>query len=195
MTARLRCTSCGLALTGHFVTLPCGHPHHEACARATPDAPRCECAECGDSHRWAEAWPTYWQDARPDTSDDAIAPAPTRKLLNRHHELQDCAHANAERAAALEAAAERADGLDAQEATVDAELRKARAALAGARERSAKAEVAKGAAKCFRALEDAKGETQIEALLRALVVQHAAAASLPQLAAVQRQLLARLQQQ
>ena len=89
MTARLRCTSCGLALTGHFVTLPCGHPHHEACARATPDAPRCECAECGDSHRWAEAWPTYWQDARPDTSDDAIAPAPTRKLLNRHHELQD----------------------------------------------------------------------------------------------------------
>ena len=42
---------------------------------------------------------------------------------------------------------------------------------------------------------DARPRSEDATLLRALVVQHAAAASLPQLAAVQRQLLARLQQQ
>lgn len=205
--------------TATVITAPCGHAFHEDCAmtcsigRRGLECPEC-CTTCDGSATTAadaaddgKAWRTFLgtssdgcsQATSGAAADEAAAAVGTRppppacwrlvaRIERQGEELERSAKGSRQELAAEQAKVARTAAV---EANLKREIAAVRRELDACRTRSMRHVVATESQACFGALIEAGGEPQVKERLREL--QRAHGRALPELFAVQQQVLSKLQ--
>ena len=202
-----RCVHCGDEARQTFQTAPCGHIYHEECLDAVAGGGHFTCPDCETPATHADCWRTYWEATDSDhcpssqpSQAEAHAHSPATRarwrtgwravlhLRARTEQARAEASCAAESAAQLRAERERLEGV---QRSLQADLGALDGRLRASRERGLNAAAVADSAKLFSELTSARGEAHAAGLLRTLV--STSSRSLPQLGAVQQQLLVRMQ--
>ena len=209
----LLCAYCYRGLGGGgrtFLTAPCGHTFHDDCAATCTIGRRhLECPECGEGEEVencgddGKPWRTFW-DSSDGPSQRAVAggsdegsrePPPAacwRRVARLQRQSEELESGAATSRAELERERARLSRTTAVEANLHRELASLRRTLDACHARSMRHVVATGAAACFTALLDLRGEPEVKAQIRQLQRTHGHA--LTTLFAVQHRVLHQLQQ-
>ena len=211
--SQLLCAYCYRGLGGGgrtFLTAPCGHTFHDDCAATCTIGRRyLECPECGEGEEVencgddGKPWRTFW-DSSDGPSQRAVAgggdegsrePPPAacwRRVARLQRQSEELESGAATSRAELERERARLSRTTAVEANLHRELASLRRTLDACHARSMRHVVTTGAAACFRALLESRGEPEVKVQLRQLQRTHGHA--LTTLFAVQHRVLHQLQQ-
>ena len=212
----MQCSYCygGFKSAHTPLTAPCGHVFHEDCARTLSIGRRgLSCPECDEEPQRTPRgetplWKTFWEAGEAGCSQSNVGedgggggggiglPPPPPLACWRRVGRLEVSEAELSRVAEVGRqglAQDRAQSarLDEAEASLRGRIAAARAELERCRSRSFEAVVRHGAARCARQLARARGDEEVEAVLRAQLKAHGGA--LPELHAVQAQVLGLLQ--